>query len=338
MRDAVIARLFQDLGRQGLDAHHPFAAYGEGAGSEEQARKKGGGLRKLLSMGLRKEKVCVCVFVDGRVGGCGGGWGGQRRVLGSVRLLRLLLHTHSCLLLPATVKKVGSTSWLAAAPPPQPPALRIARQFEQRKPSHLLLPRCQPSAPRRARLQPAATRGGDLRDLVRQLIEEAKRIPPPPPLPVDYDPLLAELRGWVGELKAVKDDVQAALEVRARAGQAADPRGLGHAARNRRAAPVDDDQAGRPRGACGHAGVQASRAVYECALPAPRQERGGMEGALAPAGAQLDHLRRSVAPCPTHSHPPTRLARWRITTRRRRPRSWQPPTQGISRPTTGLHG
>ncbi|KAL4428231.1 hypothetical protein ABPG75_002320 [Micractinium tetrahymenae] len=116
VRDAVIARLFQDLGRQGLDAHHPFAAYGEGANGEEQARKKGGGLRRLLSIGSRKEK-------------------------------------------------------------------------------------------------PAATRGGDLRDLVRQLIDEAKRIPPPPPMPVDYDPLLAQLRGWVGELKGVKDDVQAALEL-----------------------------------------------------------------------------------------------------------------------------
>ncbi len=56
VRDAVIARLFQDLGRQGLDAHHPFAAYGDGAGGEEQTRKKGGGLRRLLSMGSRKEE------------------------------------------------------------------------------------------------------------------------------------------------------------------------------------------------------------------------------------------------------------------------------------------
>lgn len=44
-------------------------------------------------------------------------------------------------------------------------------------------------------------------------------------MPVDYDPLLAQLRGWVAELRGVKDDVQAALEVGAGGRAAAAPWG-----------------------------------------------------------------------------------------------------------------
>lgn len=80
VRDAVIAKLFEDLGRQGLDAHHPFGAYG---GEGEAAAGKGGGegtpaaagpshqpsrLRSLLSLGKQKSgkvRLAVC--------GCEGG-------------------------------------------------------------------------------------------------------------------------------------------------------------------------------------------------------------------------------------------------------------------------
>lgn len=55
-------------------------------------------------------------------------------------------------------------------------------------------------------------RGGDLRDLMRQLIEEARRIPPPPPLPTNYDALLADVRAWLAALEGVKIDVQEALQ------------------------------------------------------------------------------------------------------------------------------
>ncbi len=102
------------------------------------------------------------------------------------------------------------TSWRPAQGAAVPP-----------EPSHQLAHCTAPLAaklPRASRcpacLQPASARGGDLRDLVRQLIEEAKRIPPPPPMPVDYGPLAEQLRGWVQELRGIKDDVQAALEVR----------------------------------------------------------------------------------------------------------------------------
>lgn len=49
--------------------------------------------------------------------------------------------------------------------------------------------------------------------MVRQLIEEARRMPPPPPLPVDYSALLAALAAWLAALEGCKQDVQAALQV-----------------------------------------------------------------------------------------------------------------------------
>lgn len=61
VRDAVIARLFEDLGKQGLDAHHPFAAFGgddDGGGGGSAAKDKGkqpvGRLRSMLSIGKGK--------------------------------------------------------------------------------------------------------------------------------------------------------------------------------------------------------------------------------------------------------------------------------------------
>ena len=34
VRDVIIGKLFEELGRQGLDAHHPFSAYGGGDGGD----------------------------------------------------------------------------------------------------------------------------------------------------------------------------------------------------------------------------------------------------------------------------------------------------------------
>jgi hypothetical protein len=112
LRDSLISRMFDDLGRQGLDANHPFAAYGD---KEEAPRP--GRLKSLLSL--------------------------------------------------------GRTPSVDKAP-----------------------------------------RGGDLRDMVRHMIEEARRIPEPPPLPVDYGPLLEELRRWVEAAEAANRDVDAATQVR----------------------------------------------------------------------------------------------------------------------------
>jgi exonuclease VII small subunit len=120
IRDAVIAKLFEDLSRQGLDAHHPFAAYGGNEAAPE----------------------------------------------------------------PST----------SAAPERQPNRLRSLLSLGKRS--------------RKA----ANTRGGDLRTMVQQMIEEATRIPPPPPLPVDYSGLLADLRRWIEALHGVKRDVQEAIE------------------------------------------------------------------------------------------------------------------------------
>lgn len=37
-------------------------------------------------------------------------------------------------------------------------------------------------------------------------------MPPPPPLPVNYEPLLADLAAWLEALEGVRDDVQGALQ------------------------------------------------------------------------------------------------------------------------------
>lgn len=49
--------------------------------------------------------------------------------------------------------------------------------------------------------------------MVRTLIEEAKRIPEPPPLPTDYSGLLDELRRWVEAAEAANLEVDAAIQV-----------------------------------------------------------------------------------------------------------------------------
>lgn len=45
------------------------------------------------------------------------------------------------------------------------------------------------------------------------------QIPPPPPLPVDYSSLLADLWRWIEALHGVKRDVQEALEASAACGE-----------------------------------------------------------------------------------------------------------------------
>lgn len=50
--------------------------------------------------------------------------------------------------------------------------------------------------------------------MVRQLIEEAQRIPDAPPLPVDYEQLLTDLVRWIEECEAANGDVDTAIQVR----------------------------------------------------------------------------------------------------------------------------
>jgi hypothetical protein len=124
VRDAVLGNLFEGLGKQGLDANHPFGAYGAD-GADKVGARPGPACA-----------ACLCWLA---------GWLCSAGLLSSPRLLR-------------------------------PPASQAARL-----PSHSLLPCCPALLPA---LQPVATpRGGDLRDMVRQMIEAAMLIPPPPPLP-----------------------------------------------------------------------------------------------------------------------------------------------------------
>lgn len=54
-----------------------------------------------------------------------------------------------------------------------------------------------------------------IRGMVQGMIEEARRLPPVPPMPVDYSGLLASLRRWVEELQGTAADVEQAQAVRA---------------------------------------------------------------------------------------------------------------------------
>ena len=51
--------------------------------------------------------------------------------------------------------------------------------------------------------------------MVQGMIEEARRLPPVPPMPVDYSGLQASLRRWVEELQGAAADVELAQAVRA---------------------------------------------------------------------------------------------------------------------------
>lgn len=62
IRDAVIFKLFEDLSKQGLDANHPFAAYGGSNAAGEAStsatmQRQPSRLRSLLSLGKRSRKV-----------------------------------------------------------------------------------------------------------------------------------------------------------------------------------------------------------------------------------------------------------------------------------------
>lgn len=54
-----------------------------------------------------------------------------------------------------------------------------------------------------------------VRGMVQQLIEEARRLPPMPPMPVDYSGLLASVHRWIEELQGAATDVETAQAVRA---------------------------------------------------------------------------------------------------------------------------
>ena len=57
--------------------------------------------------------------------------------------------------------------------------------------------------------------GMTVREMVRQLIEEARRLPEVPPMPVDYSGLLDSIRRWIEELQGAAADVEQAQAVRA---------------------------------------------------------------------------------------------------------------------------
>lgn len=49
--------------------------------------------------------------------------------------------------------------------------------------------------------------------MVQQMIEEARRLPPMPPMPVDYSGLLASVHRWIEELQGAAGDVEQAQAV-----------------------------------------------------------------------------------------------------------------------------
>lgn len=53
---------------------------------------------------------------------------------------------------------------------------------------------------------------------MQQAIEEARRLPPMPLMPVDYSGLLADLRQWIQALQGANADVVASQHVRWRQG------------------------------------------------------------------------------------------------------------------------
>ena len=62
-------------------------------------------------------------------------------------------------------------------------------------------------------LQPAAARGSDVRGMVAAAIEEAKRIPEAPPVPVNYSSLQRSIQEWIEQLEGTNSDVATAQQV-----------------------------------------------------------------------------------------------------------------------------
>jgi hypothetical protein len=59
-------------------------------------------------------------------------------------------------------------------------------------------------------VQPEAPEGSDVRDMVRRAIEEARRIPAAPPVPVNYTGLIRAIRDWIEQLEGAGADAAAA--------------------------------------------------------------------------------------------------------------------------------
>ena len=62
-------------------------------------------------------------------------------------------------------------------------------------------------------VQPEAPHGSDVREMVGLAIEEARRIPDVPPVPIDYSSVLAGIREWIEQLEGTNSDVEAAQQV-----------------------------------------------------------------------------------------------------------------------------
>ncbi len=81
---------------------------------------------------------------------------------------------------------------------------------------HIRHPPCPPrpaSAIPPAHLQPPAAHGSDVREMVQRAIEEAKRIPPPPPLPTNYSGLVDDIARWIEALQASQAELATAQQV-----------------------------------------------------------------------------------------------------------------------------
>lgn len=66
-------------------------------------------------------------------------------------------------------------------------------------------------------LQPATPAKADVRDAVLRLVEGARRLPEMPPMPVNYDDLLADLQEWLAELEGVESDLSVAQQAAGKA-------------------------------------------------------------------------------------------------------------------------
>lgn len=62
-------------------------------------------------------------------------------------------------------------------------------------------------------LQPELPSTAEVRSAVQQAIEEARRLPPMPLMPVDYSALLADIQSWIAALEAASADMAAAQQV-----------------------------------------------------------------------------------------------------------------------------
>ena len=62
-------------------------------------------------------------------------------------------------------------------------------------------------------MQPEVPHGSDVRGMVAAAIEEARRIPEAPPVPINYSSLQRSIQEWIEQLEGTNSDVAAAQQV-----------------------------------------------------------------------------------------------------------------------------